>query len=111
MTHSRAAKIFVVYAIAVAFSILLVVPTANAREPAVQIYGGYSLLHPNLPKFDSDPSVSKTVETLLGNLSGWNGGFTVGLTRNLGITADFTGHYENIDATLHGSISLCLKIV
>jgi hypothetical protein len=83
---------------------LLLVPKASAQEPSrIQVYGGYSLLHPNLPKFDADPSVSRTVETLLGNLSGWNSGITVGLTRGFGVTADFSGYYENLNATVEGS--------
>ena len=103
MTHSRAAKTFALYAIAVALSILFVVPKARAQGPsAVQVYGGYSLLHPNLPDF-GDPSTSRAVEDVLGNMSGWNGGLTVGLTKSVGITADFSGYYKNLNTTFDGS--------
>ena len=78
MIDLRKAKTFAVRAFAAFFSILLLAPWASAKEPSrIQVYGGYSLLHPNLPAFDSDPAVSRTVESLLGNLSGWNGGIAV----------------------------------
>jgi hypothetical protein len=79
-------------------------PLARAQEPdRIQAYGGYSFLHPNLPTFDSDPETSRNIESLLGNLSGWNGGVTVGMTKNFGITADFSGYYKNINTTLDGT--------
>src|SRR5262249_31751162 len=85
-------------------SILLFAAHASAQEPArFQVYGGYSLLHPNLPDFDFDPFVSKTSESLLGNLSGWNTGITLGLTRNLGIAADFSRYYKNFNTSIDGS--------
>jgi len=104
MIHSRKTKTtFAVHVVAV-LSILLVAAKASAQEPPrIQLYGGYSLLHPNLPDFDSDPAVSRTVETLLGNLSGWNSGITVGLTRSFGVTADFSGYYKNMNTTVDGS--------
>jgi len=104
MMHSLKPKTFAISAFAIVSSILLAAPKATAQEPSrIQIYGGYSVLHPNLPKFDSDPSVSRTVETVLGNLSGWNGGVTVGLTNTFGVTADFSGYYKKFNATVDGS--------
>jgi hypothetical protein len=104
MIHSRKAYTFAVYVLAVVSSILSVAPKASAQESSrIQVYGGYSLLHPKLPAFDSDPAVSRTVESLLGNLSGWNSGITVGLTNTFGVTADFSGYYKNFKTTIDGS--------
>src|SRR5262249_48047620 len=98
------AKILAVHALAAISSLLLLPPGVRAQEPSeLQVYGGYSLLHPNLPTFKSDPPLSGMVETLLGNVSGWNGGMTVGLTRHFGVTAEFSGYYKNFNTTLEGS--------
>jgi opacity protein-like surface antigen len=95
---------FFFLACATLVSVLLFAAHASAQEPArIQVYGGYSLLHPNLPDFDSDPAVSKTAESLLGNLSGWNTGITLGLTRNIGIAADFSRYYKNFSTSIEGS--------
>jgi opacity protein-like surface antigen len=62
-------------------SVLLVMVACSlsmAQTPRVEVFGGYSFLH--------EPSE---------NLHGWNGAATVYLRRNLGITADFAGHYSS----------------
>lgn len=71
----------------------------------VEVYGGYSLLRPNLPAKigGGDPSVEKLAEFVLGNVLGWNGGATVNLGRSVGITADVSGYYKSIDARVEGS--------
>ena len=85
-------------------SVVVFAPNASAQEPGrIQIFGGYSLLHPNLPGFDADPAVAKTAESLLGNLSGWDGGITIGVTKHFGFTADFSGYYKNFNAAFEGS--------
>jgi Outer membrane protein beta-barrel domain len=104
MIRTHVHRPFPTLILALLASILFLTPLAGAQEPArVQAYGGYSLLHPKLPTFDSDPSISRTVESFLGNLSGWNGGVTFGMTKNVGITADFSGYYKNVNTTLDGS--------
>lgn len=71
----------------------------------VEVYGGYSLLRPNLPAKlgGGDASTEKLAEFVLGNVLGWNGGATVNLGRSIGITADLSGYYKSIDARVEGS--------
>jgi len=105
MTCSPKLRQFFPLACATLLSVLLFAAHASGQERGgILVYGGYSLLHPNLPNLDSDPGVSKTVESLLGNLSGWNTGITVGLTKNLGVAADFSGYYKNFNISLDGSV-------
>jgi opacity protein-like surface antigen len=104
MTRSHKPRQFLSLACATLVSVLMFAAHASAQEPArIQVYGGYSILHPNLPDFDSDPAVSKTAQSLLGNLSGWNAGVMVGLTRDIGIAADVSRYYKNFNTTLDGS--------
>jgi len=104
MTYSRTARTFIACVLAIVASILSSPPDARAQEAsAIQVYAGYSLLHPNLPSFDADPAVSKTFESVLGNLSGWNGGVTLGMSKNFGIVADFSGYYRGFKTTFEGS--------
>jgi opacity protein-like surface antigen len=99
-SHTR----FFLLVCAVLAAVLFIPSHATAQERTrIQAYGGYSMLHPKLPDFDSDPAVSKLVESLIGNLSGWNGGITVGLTKNIGIASDFSGYYKNFSPTVDGS--------
>src|SRR5262245_10193303 len=78
-------------------------PDANAQKLPIEVYGGYSLLHPKVPvDVSSDPSTSKTVQSLLGNLSGWNGGVTVGITKSFAVSGDFSGYYKNFDTSVDG---------
>jgi len=69
----------------------LIATNAFAQGPTVQVYGGYSLLHPNLP------TVFKYIESELGNVSGWNTGVTVGINKHVGVTADVSGYYKNYE--------------
>src|SRR6185436_19031597 len=86
---------------------LISTPDAQAQSQLnrVEVYGAYSFLHPKLPgKLDpSDPSAVKAAQTVLGNLSGWNGGATVNVTNSFGITSDFSGYYKNFNTTIDGS--------
>ncbi len=89
------------------FGILLTIP-ANAQSdfPRVEIFGGYSLLHPRLPgNLGSSASESaflrSTGESVLGNVPGWGASATVNLTRMFGVTGDFGGNYKNAD-TIQG---------
>ena len=70
----------------------------------IEVFGGYSILRPNLPSsLFVEPGVDEIGEFLLGNVLGWRGGLTYNLTRNLGIKADFGGHYRSLDVTAMGS--------
>lgn len=86
-------------------SILLVSVTAMAQEyPRVELFGGYSILRPNIPgdiggSGSAGAAVKSIGEFVLGNVLGWGASATVNFNRTLGITADFGGHYKSLDTT------------
>ncbi|MDA2924825.1 porin family protein [Acidobacteria bacterium AH-259-L09] len=87
----------------------LMTPTVSAqRESRVEVFGGHSILRPNLPGgLGRDPgtgdAVEKVGEFLLNNVLGWGASVTVNFNGTLGITADFGGHYRSLDVTADGT--------
>ncbi len=60
-------------------AVLLIAGIAVAQEaPKAEVFGGYSYMRS---------------EGL--NINGWNASVTGNLTKNFGITSDFSGHYKN----------------
>jgi opacity protein-like surface antigen len=76
----------------------------TVKNPKVQVFGGYSLLHA-----DHGGLTASTVNTELGqpvgafgltsNYSGWNAEVQYNLNHWLGAVADFSGHYGNLFIT------------
>ena len=64
------------FALAIGLAILLVAAAAQAQNKA-EVFGGYQYFRP-----DGGP-----------NLNGWNGALTGNISKNFGITADFSGTY------------------
>lgn len=85
---------------------LLSMQRAQAQDfPRIEVFGGYSILRPNIPSDlggsgSEGVAVERVGEFLLGNMLGWGAGVTVNLNRTLGITADFSGHYRSLDVTV-----------
>ena len=105
MGHSLALRsAFASIGLIIALSMLFV-PSADAQKLSrFEVHGAYSLLHPNLPgSLFSNSSEVQQARDILGNLSGWNGGATVGITNSFGIAADFSGYYKSVDISLFGS--------
>ena len=105
MGHSLALRsAFASVGLIIALSMLFV-PSADAQKLSrFEVHGAYSLLHPNLPgSLFSNSSEVQQARDILGNLSGWNGGATVGITNSFGIAADFSGYYKSVDISLFGS--------
>ena len=77
-------KLVVLCALLSIFSVL-----ALAQEPAkAEIFGGYQYLHVN-SGVSGAPSF---------NFNGWNAAVSGYFTRNLGITADFSGNYGTVSS-------------
>ncbi|MBI3933840.1 MAG: outer membrane beta-barrel protein [Acidobacteria bacterium] len=75
--------------------------------PRVEVFGGYSILHPNIPADiggggAEGEAAAEIGEFALGNLLGWGASVTVNVNRVLGITADFSGHYKDLDVSFEG---------
>ncbi|MBI3896184.1 MAG: hypothetical protein HY313_09660, partial [Acidobacteria bacterium] len=85
--------------ILLSFSLPLIQRAQAQDVPRVQVFGGYSILRPNLPAdiFDlgADAEAGEKIgEFVLGNVLGWGSSVTVNINANFGITADFSGHYK-----------------
>jgi hypothetical protein len=86
----------------------LVLPAVAQDElPRVEVFGGYSLLRPNIPADiqgggAGGEAAAEIGEFALGNVLGWGAGVTVNLNRMFGITADFSGHYKGLDVSFEG---------
>jgi len=90
-------------------AILVFVPLVRAQsDPSrVEVFGGYSLLNPDIPgsAFSSGAegqSIESVGEFVLGNVLGWTGEVAVNLNDWLGITANVAGYYKGIDVTFEG---------
>lgn len=75
--------------------------------PRMEIYGGYSLLNPKIPADTlgggaEGEAAADVLDSVLGNLAGWRAGATFNVTRWLGISADFTGHYKSLGVSYEG---------
>ena len=74
----------------------------------VEVFGGYSVLRPNLPGnlipgWPAESGLAETVgEFLLGNVLGWGAGVTVNVNRVFGIRAAFNGYYKGIEGEYEG---------
>ena len=80
---------------------------AQDEVPRVEVFGGYSLLSPNIPAdlggggADGE-AAAEIAEFALGNVLGWHAGVTVNLNKTFGITADFSGFYKSLDVAFEG---------
>jgi opacity protein-like surface antigen len=87
-------------------SVFFLAPSASAQSALsrIEIYGGYSFLHPDLPgKLDpTDPSTARTLQSILGNLSGWDAGATIRVTNYFGVTSDVSGYYKSFNTSVDG---------
>jgi hypothetical protein len=77
-------------------------PIKQERFSRMEAFGRYSILRPFLPgnlfTNSADNEIAKqTGEFMLGNIIGWGAGFTANLNEHVGITADFSGYYKNLE--------------
>jgi Outer membrane protein beta-barrel domain len=85
------------------FGIFVTIPAKAQNDfPRVELFGGFSLLHPSVPgnlgKGTSQSQfIQSTGESVLGNVPGWGASATVNFSRMFGVTADFGGNYKNAD--------------
>ena len=92
------------------FSLLacLILPAwAQDEAPRVEVFGGYSILRPNIPAdiggSGADGEAAAEIgEFALGNVLGWGADVTVNINQTFGITADFSGHYKSLDVSFEG---------
>jgi hypothetical protein len=73
----------------------LFTPRVIAQENSrFELFGGYQFLHAG--SFDGEGDSANT--------NGWDAAATANFTRHLGVTADFSGNYKNLNAT-NGSLT------
>jgi hypothetical protein len=75
--------------------------------PRVEVFGGYSLIQPDLPSNLAPGEEGEVVEEvgqfLLGNVLGWGASATVNINDYFGITGDIAGHNKSLSGSFEGT--------
>jgi hypothetical protein len=83
---------------------------ANAEDyPLVEVFGGWSFIKPSLPSNiipgEAGEAGEDLAESILGTVMGWGASGNLNVTRNFGITLDFSGHYRQFGVNVGGDFA------